>query len=139
MVYSPRLYRIASWLAVLIWAATIVWLSSRTPQELDELTDFELWDKGAHFLAFFAGGALMTLALRFSTAWPWKKIAMVSAVVISLFGATDEYHQKFTPNRSGADVFDWIADALGACAGAAMMTFCYARATRPHQPAPTRD
>jgi len=39
----------------------------------------------------------------------------------SLFGASDECHQSFTPGRQ-ADVFDWLADTLGAClavAGAA--------------------
>lgn len=139
MFHSSRLLRVASWLAVLIWAATIAWLSSRTPQELDELAHFEVWDKAAHFIAFLAGGVLMAMALRYSTAWSWKRIALLSAVTISLFGATDEYHQTFTPNRSGADVSDWIADALGACTGAALMTFPYARSTRPHQPAPRRD
>lgn len=139
MVSSQRWLRTASWLAVLVWAATIVWLSSRTPQELEELTRFDFWDKGAHFVAFLAGGVLITMAIRCSTTWSWKKVVLVSAATISFFGATDEYHQTFTPNRSGADVFDWIADALGACTGAALMTLVYARSTRSHHPAPTRD
>lgn len=139
MFYSHRFLRTVSWVAVLVWAAAVVWLSSRTGPELAELTPFELWDKGAHFVAFLAGGALLAVALRCSTTWPWKKIVLVSAATISFFGALDEYHQTFTPNRSGADVFDWLADALGACTGAALMTLSYARSTRPHHPAPTGD
>ena len=139
MFPSPRFFRVISWLALLIWAASIVWLSSRTPDQLEDLARFDFWDKGAHFTAFLVGGSLMAMALRFSTPWPLKKIALVSAMTIALFGAIDEYHQTYTPNRSGADVFDWIADALGACTGAALMTFFYARSARPHQPAPTRD
>lgn len=30
-----------------------------------------------------------------------------------LYGATDEIHQAFVPNRQ-SDIFDWIADATGA-------------------------
>ena len=35
----------------------------------------------------------------------------------SLFGASDEFHQSFVPGRD-TDVFDWVADTLGATAGA---------------------
>ena len=37
----------------------------------------------------------------------------------SLFGASDECHQSFTPGRQ-ADVFDWLADTLGACLAVAL-------------------
>ena len=133
---SDRL-KTGSRLVLVAAAATCAWGAVVAPQGLEQA--FVPWDKAAHFIAFLAGGVLMAMALRYSTAWSWKRIALLSAVTISLFGATDEYHQTFTPNRSGADVSDWIADALGACTGAALMTFPYARSTRPHQPAPTRD
>jgi VanZ family protein len=121
--------RAAAWLAVFAWAATIVWLSGKPGEEIEELNVLEVTDKVAHFAAFLVGGGLLTIALRWSTAWPWRKIALAAALAIALFGAADEYHQTFTPNRSGADVFDWIADALGAVAGAALTALVYARFT----------
>jgi VanZ family protein len=32
-----------------------------------------------------------------------------------VYGASDEFHQRFVPGRT-ADVLDWLADSLGACA-----------------------
>ena len=32
---------------------------------------------------------------------------------VALYGAADEIHQRFVPNRS-CDVLDWLADTLGA-------------------------
>jgi VanZ family protein len=46
-------------------------------------------------------------------------------VFTSLFGASDEWHQLFTPLRD-SDIRDWLADTLGAVIGA----FVYAAATR---------
>ncbi|HYD83482.1 MAG TPA: VanZ family protein, partial [Opitutus sp.] len=34
-------------------------------------------------------------------------------LIVSVFGVTDELHQHFTPGRS-MDVWDWVADTLGA-------------------------
>jgi len=57
--------------------------------------------------------------------------------VIALYGAIDETHQLFTPNRSGADVYDWTADALGGFVGALLTTWIlYARTQGPNRPAP---
>ena len=42
---------------------------------------------------------------------------IVSALLLSFFGATDEWHQQFTPGRSGKDVGDWTADSIGGLAG----------------------
>ena len=38
-------------------------------------------------------------------------------LVFAILGALDEYHQTFTPGRSGNDPFDWLADVLGASTG----------------------
>jgi len=132
-------HRTAAWLAVFMWAATIVWLSSRRGEEIEELNVFQVTDKVAHFSAFLVGAALLTIALRWSTAWPWRTLALAGALGIAFFGAIDEYHQTFTPNRSGADVFDWLADALGASAGAALTALVYARSTSSRLRAPADD
>jgi VanZ family protein len=113
--------------------------SSMSPRQLDDFAPFDLWDKAAHFFAFAAGAVALALALRWSTAWRWRKIVLAAATAVALFGVIDEYHQTFTPNRSGADLADWIADALGACAGTVATSFFHARSTRTPRLAPARD
>lgn len=132
----PKWLRILAWSGVVLWAATITVLSSMTPPQLDELAPFKIWDKAAHFSAFFAGAVNLTLALRWSTAWPWKRMVIFTVAALAIFGALDEIHQLSTPHRSGADPFDWTADTLGSVAGALLTAFIYARYFSPPRPAP---
>lgn len=133
------LLRTGAWLAVVTWAATIVTLSSLSGPQIEELNWLELWDKAAHFIAFVAGALCVVLALRWSTAWSWRKVVLVAAISVSLFGAIDEWHQLYTPNRTGADVLDWLADTLGAIAGATATRSIYARYQRKNLTAPAGD
>jgi VanZ family protein len=119
-----------AWLASLAWAATIYWFSSRTGPQIEEINIFELSDKAAHFIAFFAGGPVIVCALRWSTKWNWSRITCVTACILALYGAADEYHQTFTVNRSGADVWDGLADSLGGLAGTLVTVSLYARIER---------
>ena len=108
------------WLALLAWAATILWFSSLTPDDLPRAA-FVTWDKLNHLAAFAVGGWLAASALR--STWPDGAVRglLVSAVVlVAAFGAFDEAVQTFTPGRSGGDIFDWIADLLGAILGASL-------------------
>ena len=41
----------------------------------------------------------------------------------AIIGALDEYHQTFTPGRSGNDPWDLLADTVGAAAGSAFIIF----------------
>ena len=58
---------------------------------------------------------------RFRSLLPRKVTFGLSVAVISVFGMLDEYHQLFTPGRSGGDVGDWTADTFGAFCGALLM------------------
>ena len=95
-------------------AAVIVVASSQG--EVATPVRFDGMDKVVHFLVY---GALATLVLR--VPWvarhPWRVFLTIAAA--SLFGASDECHQSFTPGRQ-ADVFDWLADTLGACLAVAL-------------------
>jgi VanZ family protein len=91
---------------------------------------FHVWDKAAHFIAFASGAPAIVCLLRWSTRWSWKRIALTAAAIISFYGASDEYHQLYTPHRSGADVGDWTADTLGGIAGAIGTIFLYGRLER---------
>ena len=44
------------------------------------------------------------------------RTVLVTLVAIAVFGAADEWHQQFVPNRS-ADPADWVADVTGAALG----------------------
>jgi VanZ family protein len=125
---------LTAWVAVVLWAATIYWFSSRTGPQIEELNIFELSDKVAHFIAFFGGGPAIVCALRWSTRWSWRRIAWIAACILMLYGAADEYHQTFTANRSGADVWDGLADALGGAAGTLATIFVYAQFERSRSP-----
>lgn len=115
----PR-YALAAflWLGLTAWAAGILWVSSMTRQELPEAA-FLFSDKFNHFVAFAAGGWLAASALRVTS--PRSAITnclLLAITLIAVFGAIDESLQKFTPGRTGGDLYDWIADFLGAIAGA---------------------
>lgn len=106
------------WVALLFWAAGILWLSSMTPQELPEAS-FLFSDKFNHFVAFAVGAWLAAGALQGTRPQTSTMARLVAAIMlIAAFGAFDEALQKFTPGRTGGDLYDWIADFLGATAGA---------------------
>jgi len=112
MTRTTRLF----WLALLVWAGGILWLSSLTPQELPEAF---AWDKVNHVLAYAVGGWLAAGAFRLS--WPLAPVAgriVLAVVLVATFGIIDEVVQILTPGRTGGDVGDWIADILGAGVGA---------------------
>ena len=132
-----NLLRIASWGAVIVWALTIIVLSSLSGPQVAKMNVFKIWDKAAHFIAFLVGALLLANALRLSTHLSWTKIVIVAAVAMSLYGASDEIHQLCTPKRSGADLGDWIADSLGAIAGSLLIFIIYARFKRKSCPSPS--
>src|SRR6266478_2496435 len=108
------------WVGFAGWVATIFYLSSLSGPSVEELNVFHLWDKLAHFIAYAAGGVLLAGGLRAGTRLSPAKIFGYTLLALSLFGASDEWHQLYTPGRSGADVHDWLADTLGSAAGATL-------------------
>lgn len=127
----PRLLLAAIlWGALLVWAGTIIGLSSLTPDRLPHAA-FVFSDKSNHFIAFAVGGWLMASALRVSRPWGAMAWGIVLAIaVVAVFGAADELLQTLTPGRSGGDLHDWIADFLGASAGALSTLPTHARLER---------
>lgn len=92
------------WLWPAVVAALIVIASGRGEVAAPSVTGI---DKVTHFLVF---GLLATLVVR--NGYPPRR-AWVAVVLVSLFGATDEWHQSFTPGRM-VELADWVADTLGA-------------------------
>jgi VanZ family protein len=86
-------------------------------------------DKVVHFAVYALLGALILRAVargrRSGVTW---SAVVVSIVIATLYGISDEWHQSFVPNRT-ADAMDVVADLIGASAGAISTAFT-ARRTR---------
>ena len=125
-----RALSITLWLAVLGWAAGVFWLSSLSHDELPR-TAFVTWDKLNHFAAFAVGGWLAASASRLPRPEaPAAGRIVLAVLLIAAFGALDEFVQLYSPGRTGADLYDWIADSLGAIAGALLTLVTHARLER---------
>jgi VanZ family protein len=112
----------ATWFAAfLVWFGVLWHLSSQPG--IHAPPPFPHSDKLAHFSYFAIGGFLFAAChfrLRHSTP-AWEKILATAIIGIALIGWLDEWHQCFTPGRSGADPWDWLADLLGGAAGAFLL------------------
>ncbi len=133
---SSRWFRLFCWAAVVAWAGAIFFLSSLSGSEVEKLNALHWWDKALHFLAFAAGGVVVAFTLRRTRDWGWKKVVLITTIVVSAYGWSDEWHQQWTPNRSAKDVGDWTADTLGGAAGALLLVSIYAKRSNPHRTTP---
>lgn len=118
MAWIPR--RPGFWLAAfLFWFATL-WVLSSLSLSTPYKPPVNNFDKVEHFGYFLGGsGLLCAWMFRRNPENPnWKKIILTTIGVIALIGILDEFHQTFTPGRSGNDPFDWLADVSGATVGA---------------------
>jgi VanZ family protein len=99
----------------LLWPVAIAGLiflaSSRSYVPSPGLTKID--DKFAHFAVY---GLLGTLVCRLGRGW---RAAFYAFLVVSAFGASDEWHQSFVPGRF-TDFGDWLADTLGAAVAVAL-------------------
>jgi VanZ family protein len=103
------------WLLPAIACAALIFYLSSQPNPLPYLTH-RLGDKLLHLVEYAAFAVAVTWGL--SHVGPGLgRAARWAALLGSLYGATDEFHQRFVPHRS-ADVADWVADTLGAALGA---------------------
>ena len=72
-------------------------------------------------VAAYAGLAALTARAKARGVRDVSWGAVLAAVAISsLYGVSDEYHQRFVPGRT-FDVLDIVADLLGSVAGASAM------------------
>jgi VanZ family protein len=106
------------WGPVLLWAAWIFYLSSQSHPPVPSWLLPEGSDKVLHGWEYGLLGLLCFRAFR-RAAGPWAaERALVLAILsATLYGLSDELHQAFVPDRT-ADLFDLLADGIGAAAGA---------------------
>jgi VanZ family protein len=77
-------------------------------------------DKLVHATLYGVLAYLVADALRAAPTTPARRAIQVllTIAIVSAFGWADEWHQQFIPGRS-RDTADWLADTVGAVAGAA--------------------
>jgi VanZ family protein len=101
--------RLRRWLPVVLYAALVFIGSSIPGTAIDPR--LSLHDKLIHGTEY-AGFAFL-LARAFGVRYWWLAI-----VAGALYGVSDEFHQTFTPMRSGNDLGDITADVIGSTIGA---------------------
>ena len=100
---------LSRWLPVVLYAVLIFVGSSVPGTSID--ARLSLHDKIIHATEY-AGFAFL-LARAFGVRRWWLAI-----LVGALYGVSDEFHQTFTPHRSGNDLGDMTADLVGSTIGA---------------------
>jgi VanZ family protein len=101
-----------------IFAAVLIWFLS-SQSILPKPKGILGFDKLQHLLAFavLTGAAGLWISRE-----KWKSrgrfLLLIIAAIGSVYGVVDEIHQFFVPGRD-CNVWDWIADTLGALIGAA--------------------
>ncbi len=115
----PRLFSSPLlWCAfVILWGAVLYWLSEQSGLALPG--GFAGIDKLEHVVYFAAGGLCFLLGLRLAGFARSTATAIIFTMLFcAIIGALDEWHQTFTPGRSGGDGWDWTADTVGGFIGA---------------------
>ena len=122
-VRLPWLRKARIWAVVwLIWFVALCILSSMS--NVGPRIDVIGIDKVYHAGYFGLGGTalLLALALRAKSARAaleapmWRRLTLTVILTGAAVGWLDEWHQTFTPGRSGLDVYDWLADIAGSLA-----------------------
>lgn len=117
--------RFRLWLPAILWAATIFVISAMPPLVPAEKKKplFIPTDKLAHVVAYALLGGLALFALRRAHNMRLPKAVLLAILLASAYGASDEWHQSFVPNRQAA-VDDWVADVTGAVL-VGLVWYCY--------------
>ena len=120
------MFKIINVTLLILYCSFIYWLSSKESIPMPML--FLHQDKVHHFGAYFIMGILAWRCLRMYLSKPIV-ISLCSILFCSLYGLSDEWHQSFVAGRS-ADVFDWVADTVGATVALLLIQFVAARLAR---------
>ncbi|OGV40670.1 MAG: hypothetical protein A2X46_02350 [Lentisphaerae bacterium GWF2_57_35] len=98
------------WAPAILWAGLIFVFSSLSFPPGPDL--FPAQDKVMHTILFGTLAGFIFLGFRVERQFSFRKAALLAVLLTSLYGAFDEFHQYFTPNRN-SDAMDWTADTVG--------------------------
>jgi VanZ family protein len=127
MMRLPR-HPAAWFLALLLWFA-VLWSLSSVPGR-DGIAPIPHFDKFLHFSYFFIGGFLCSgghFRLHGTVTMAWRPVVGTAVLVMAAIGWMDEWHQCYTPGRSGGDLWDWLADVSGGASGALVLMWVHHR------------
>ncbi len=104
------------WLPVLLWMGVIFIGSSigSFPQVGGDTSD-AIVHRTAHLIEFAILGWLVLRALG-DGRLPDRRTFIIALIVVTVYGASDEFHQRFTPGRSSelsAVLFDAVGGLIG--------------------------
>jgi VanZ family protein len=119
-----------AFLPALLYAGIIYALSAQSHPLAFLPHEFLAQDKLLHAGEYAGLAGLLVVGLR-RAGLSWRGALVAAVALVSLYGATDEFHQSFVPGRD-ADVLDWVADTAGAVAGSAIASafiFFFVRVT----------
>ena len=121
------------WLPVIVWMGVIFLGSSigSIPRVGDKTTDGVV-HRVAHLGEFAVLGALLLRAVSQGRRIT-KRELIITLIVVALYGASDEFHQRFTPGRSSEGI-TLMFDVAGGLAGAWVYRWWRSR-RQPHQSA----
>ncbi len=112
--------RLWLWGPVIAYMAVIFYESSMTNAPLPPHWS----DKFAHAVGYALLGGLVARAVAGGFPRPLTALsAFVSVGIAVLYGASDEWHQRFVPGRT-ADLHDLAADAIGAVVAVSVVGAC---------------
>ena len=103
------------WFPILLYCLLIFIQSSRPSPDITP--HWPYIDKVLHFTAYALLGALFLRAFNITRIKHHLKLIIILSIILSsLYGISDEIHQSFVPFRT-ADAMDALADILGSIAG----------------------
>lgn len=114
--------RAARWLPAILWMALLYYLSDQPRLIIDDLPIPALFHTLSHIGAYVALGWLLSFGTGWSRTGLW-----IAFLLAAGYGAFDEFHQSFVPDR-GAHLWQIGLDA--AAAGAALLFLHLARQVR---------
>ncbi len=117
-----------AWLLAAAWAVLIEVATSVPGPSLPQTPSGG--DKVAHLLVYLVLGLLVARALAAGRSRDRPLAWVVLAAAVVAFGALDEVHQAFLPQRT-PDVLDFVADAVGGAIGVALAVVSSRRRARP--------
>jgi VanZ family protein len=95
---------------VLLMVAIFAFSCSSCPPDLG---GFKISDKIKHFTAYAILAAFSYRAFKGMRYFGWRMCPILGTVLLtSLYGVTDEIHQRFVPGRC-CELADWLADVAG--------------------------
>jgi VanZ family protein len=107
--------RVFLWLPAVLYMA-LIFYSSSLSDPAPALTTV-VWDKLLHSGGYAVLGILFGIALH-GEGLAGGRLFALAVLLTSLYAASDEWHQSYTPRRE-SDVRDWLADSIGGTVGAA--------------------